>query len=264
MIKLNGANRICMTTILTFCLFFLMAPIAGAAEPIQDNLSASDLIINQSLSQNNSSSVTVQDMEKIATEVAQQKEEADAKVMNRIIQEATMDTQPSDSIMSTYYMTGRDQSHGGSGAGYSDSYWETFLDVNKNGSLAEIYGSKWGKGWGWIYYTPSESRTYTIGANYNLTGRIVGGNLNIKLIVTDTSNGSSNEQTCFSATSGYFDNIPKSSSKSFYLTSGHRYAITWEANTEASAVASAAMSDFLNTELDGTKRNITFNYFTVN
>lgn len=215
----------------------------------------------------------------------QQKAEADQKALEQIIQGAknssdSVDTPGPDSkkdksqkekskegtdlvapaaVVKTWYTwANRNQSNGGSGIGWSGSSWAASDDI-RNGSRAEIYGDYWAKAWGWDYYTPTTTGNYNVTTAFKVTGRIItGSSLAVRVKVTDTTNNTTVTRTIFNPSPGYFDDQYNSITESFYLYSGHKYAFTFETETNASALVSATFADFFEKEFDGTQRKIYF------
>jgi hypothetical protein len=236
----------------------------------EDNLSSWDIAIQNSLIQDN---VNQAELAVNIEKAKEQKQQSRDAFIKKVISQANeAGIVPKSfieplSVKSTYTWTnliGFDSDDGGSGVGWSGSNWNTTWNANFNGSRAEIAGSYWAEGRGWVYYTPATSGNYDVFASYYLTGRIIGGNFTTKLLLIDTNTGSEYEQTLYNtSTSQYFDNVYKSHTKNFYLTAGHTYAITFVTETSASATVSATMSDFYSQEFDGTQREIGWYSFSV-
>lgn len=158
-------------------------------------------------------------------------------------------------------LIGHDQSNGGSGAGSSESSFDQNNDYkNFNRSSAYFWGSYFGLGSGYVYFFPPTSGNYSIKTNYYLKGNIQAGSLNTRLIVVDTAtNGVVYEDNLNSFTQGAYNNNLYSPIKQMYLTGGGCYGIIFQSETNASATASAALSDFAGTS--GDRRYIHWNSF---
>lgn len=199
----------------------------------------------------------------------QQKKEATQEFIKKAI-ENTINGEVEENLNSyspqtTWYLQGfstLDNAHGGSGLGTSDSYWASDYR-NRNGSLVGINGYRWANGWGYTTFTPPSTGTYNVTSNFNITGNIWGGVLEVNVKFIDTNDNTELEQTFLRKTSGYSDNQSYNVTKSFYLKGGHSYIVVFEVATEAQAIIGAEMADFLNTETDGTQRNVDFEYLRI-
>ncbi|MDF9409209.1 hypothetical protein L7E55_12720 [Pelotomaculum isophthalicicum JI] len=165
---------------------------------------------------------------------------------------------PASGLVWWYYLPNNDKSKGGSGVGWSGSSWAASDDI-RNGSRAELYGAYWAKAWGWNYYTPSTTGNYSVLTKFYVTGRIISGSsLAVRVKVTDTTTGQTVTRTIFNPGAGYYNNQCVEEAEQFYLQGGHRYAFTFETETNSSALASATFSDFYEKEIGGVQRKIYF------
>ncbi len=154
-------------------------------------------------------------------------------------------------------------SHGGSGVGYSDSTWFSGTSMGI-GARAEIYGEYWALGQGTVFYRPPESGSYKLKTKYYLTGSIwPGSSLTTRVLVTDTTSGECEEYVIGTLTGGYYDGSLKTKNTTIYLTGGHNYTITFEAESDAGSVLAVTMSDFFSEEFDGTQRQVDWDSFKL-
>lgn len=176
----------------------------------------------------------------------------------------TTEEMPRSTLRSSWFLTGLStyQSCGGSGLGTSNSYWTSGLR-NRNGSLVGLYGYRWAKGWGTTSFTAPSTGNYSVTANYRITGNIWGGNLKAKVKFIDVNDNRTKEATYLDLNSGYYDNVLQEQTCDFSLDGGHSYTVVFEIATEATAVMGQEMADFLNTELDGTQRNVDFEWLEI-
>jgi len=172
---------------------------------------------------------------------------------------------PSSISATWYYSDGIIADHGGSGIGYSEA--RTIGDnIFRIGSRAEIAGSYWADGLLWVNYGRHSLGTgwYRLSTAYYLTGRVIMGNLNIKLVVYDaTARRIAEEKTIFSSSNGYFEDAFKSGYVNVYLENGHSYVFEFVVETEANAVGGVSMSDFTSKEFDGTQREVEWSFFRL-
>jgi hypothetical protein len=176
----------------------------------------------------------------------------------------TIEEIPRSTLRSSWFLTGLNtyKSCGGHGLGTSDSYWASDLR-NRNGSLVGINGYRWAKGWGTTSFTAPSTGNYSVTANYRITGNIWGGNLNVKIQFIDVNDNRTKEQNYLDLDYGYYDNVPQEQTRDFYLEGGHTYTVVFQVATEATASVGQEMADFLNTELDGTQRNVDFEWLEI-
>ncbi len=196
-----------------------------------------------------------------------QKLEAKEALINKVVERAKslhIESQRAATLNGYWQfdsLFGLDKSHGGSGAGSSESSWDQNNDYkNFNRSSAYLWGSYYGLGSGYVYFFPPSSGNYSIKTNYYLKGNIQGGSLTTRLIVVDTATGGVvYENNLNSFTQGTFNNNLYSPTKQIYLTGGECYGIIFQSETNASATASAALSDFAGTS--SSRRYIHWNSF---
>lgn len=197
----------------------------------------------------------------------EQKQAAKEALIKKVIAESkslTVQSQRAETSRGYWQFStliGHDQNHGGSGAGSSESSWDPNNDYkNFNRSSAYVWGSYYGLGSGYVYFFPPSSGNYSIKTNYYLKGNIQGGSLTTRLIVVDTAtNGVVYEDNLNSFSQGTFNNNLYSPTKQVYLRGGGCYGIIFQSETNASATASAALSDFAGTSSN--RRYIHWNSF---
>ena len=241
------------------------------------------LAFDMGLERNNMTSYELESIDKIGQDSSQpgdnlelqknielgrkQAEAAESNFIKKAVRDTINGTTaeiPRSTLRSSWYLTGLNtyKSYGGNGTGTSNSYWTSGLR-NRNGSLVELYGYRWAKGWGTTSFTVPNTGNYSVTAKYRITGRIVSGNLRVKVQFIDVNDNRTKEANYLDLNSGYYDNVLQQQTRDFYLVGGHTYTVVFESATEASGVMGPSMADFLNTELDGTQRNVDFEWLEI-
>ena len=211
----------------------------------------------------------VNEQKREAKEAILKKVNDEVKSIDKAAQKAAQKAAEKSTTLRYWYqatsLIGHEQSYGGNGLGYSDSSWDESDDKNYNVSSAGIWGAKWGLGSGYVLFFPPSDGTYSIKTNYYLKGVIEGGNLTTTLKVVDSNTGGVVfEDSLNSLGTGSYNNNLYSPTKQVYLEStddnGYAkcYTIIFEAQTEAGATASGALSNFKGT---GTDKYIHWNSF---